>query len=71
MKLGMITAQKKWSFPLRISSVNVHFTVEIFNGKLHFFVVDITLTFVVSNDTKYLQMSFCLGENASGDLSLY
>ena len=41
------TLYKRWSFPLRISSVNVNksvwpnvvtFTEEIFNGKIHFFV---------------------------------
>ena len=32
----IITAKKKWSFPLRISSVNVTFTEEILNRKLHF-----------------------------------
>ena len=45
-KFKLATAQKKWSFPLRISSVNVTksaetadlvtFTEEILNGKLHY-----------------------------------
>ena len=35
------TLQKKWSFPLRVSSVDlVTFTEEILNGKLHFLCSD-------------------------------
>ena len=44
------TLHKKWSFPLRISSVNVTksavtFTEEIFNGKLHFCALTVSVQF--------------------------
>ena len=57
-----VSLHKKWSFPLRISSVNatksagnwdlVTFTEEIHNGKLHFCVLVTT--------TSYFNCSACL-----------
>ena len=63
---------KKWSFPLRISSVNVTkssgncgytFTEEILNGKLAKFLVFPLVSFVINS---YLFICFCIC-SSSGD----
>ena len=58
---------EKWSFPLRISSVNVTksgnlviFTEEILNGKLHFFLQCLPQKYFVLSIFLFPKNSFCI-----------
>ena len=47
------TLHKKWSFPLRISLVNVTYSEEIIHGKLHFLCCDRTLQLTLHDKKRF------------------